>query len=150
MVGRLPRTEFLTSEVWIHPSGKVAYLSTRGGGDWVYATGISNPALPMITDSAVLNTRLVNDNMTTADGQYMVLTREGAFDRKNGIVIASTEDPVHPQVISEFADGVTAGVHSGFVYPQRKYGTHVYLTNDGTGAIHIVDINDPYEPKEVA
>jgi hypothetical protein len=26
----------------------------------------------------------------------------------------------------------------------------VYLTNDGTGALHIVDINDPAKPKEVA
>jgi hypothetical protein len=26
----------------------------------------------------------------------------------------------------------------------------VYLTNDGTGALHVIDINDPYHPKEVA
>ena len=35
VVGRLPRTEFPTSEVWIHPNGKVAYLGTHGGGDRV-------------------------------------------------------------------------------------------------------------------
>ena len=79
-----------------------------------------------------------------------MFTREGAADRKNGIVIASTEDPAHPKVIAEFTEGVTAGVHSAFVYQQPKYGTHVYLTNDGTGAMHVIDINDPYQPKEVA
>jgi hypothetical protein len=41
-------------------------------------------------------------------------------------------------------------VHSAFVYRQEKFGTHVYLTNDGTGAFHIIDITDPYAPKEVA
>ena len=68
----------------------------------------------------------------------------------NGIVIASTEDPAHPKVISEYTATVTGGVHSAFVYKQEKYGTHVYLTNDGTGAMHVIDINDPMNPKEVA
>jgi hypothetical protein len=36
------------------------------------------------------------------------------------------------------------------VHTQPKHGTHVYLTNDGTGAMHVVDINDPTKPKEVA
>ncbi|HVE78030.1 MAG TPA: Ig-like domain-containing protein [Gemmatimonadaceae bacterium] len=150
VVGRLPRTAFPTSEVWIHPNGKVAYLGTHGGGDRVYAIDISNPASPVVVDSIQANTRLVNDMMTTPDGNYMVFTREGASDRKNGIVIADTRDPLHPKAIAEFTQGVTAGVHSAYVYHQPKYGTHVYLTNDGTGAMHVIDITDPYRPKEVA
>ena len=51
--------------------------------------------------------------------------------------------------MAEFTEGVTAGVHSAFIYTQPKYGTHVYLTNDGTGALHIIDINDPAHPKQV-
>jgi hypothetical protein len=150
VVGRLPRTAFPTSEVWLHPNGRVAYLGTHGGGDRVYAIDISNPARPVVVDSLQANTRLVNDMMTTPDGNYMVFTREGASDRKNGIVIADTRDPLHPKAISEFTDSVTAGVHSAFVYAQPKYGTHVYLTNDGTGAIHVIDLGDPVHPKEVA
>ncbi|MGQ0712447.1 MAG: LVIVD repeat-containing protein [Gemmatimonadaceae bacterium] len=150
VVGRLPRTEFLTAEVWIHPNGKVAYLGTHGGGDRIYTIDISNPAQPTVVDSVVMNTRLVNDVMTDKAGTVLVMTREGAADRKNGIVIASLEDPLHPKVISEFTEGVTAGVHSAFVYTQPTYGTHVYLTNDGTGAVHVIDINDPKNPTEVA
>lgn len=149
VVGRLPRTAFPTSEVWIHPNGKVAYLGTHGGGDRFYTIDISNPASPVIVDSLQANTRLVNDLMTTADGNYMVFTREGAADRKNGIVIADTRDALHPKVISEFTDGVTGGVHSAFVYTQPRHGTHVYLTSDATGKMHVIDINDPRNPKQV-
>ena len=150
VVGRLPRTQFSTEEVWLHPTRPIAYLGTGGGGDRMYTIDISNPASPVVTDSLVVNTRRVNDIMTTPDGRFLVFTREGASDRRNGIVIASLEDPAHPKKISEFTEGVTAGVHSAFVYRQEKYGTHVYLTNDGTGAFHIIDISDPYAPKEVA
>lgn len=150
IVGRVGRTAFPTSEVWIHPNGKVAYLGTHGGGDRVYSLDISNPGNPTIVDSIQANTRLVNDMMTTPDGNYMVFTREGAADRKNGIVIADTRDPLHPKALSEFTEGVASGVHSAYVYKQEKYGTHVYLTNDGTGAVHVIDINDPAKPKEVA
>jgi hypothetical protein len=146
VVGRLPRTGFATSEVWIHPNGKVAYLGTHMGGDRVYAIDISNPTEPVVVDSIMANTRLVNDMQTTADGNYMVFTREGAADRKNGIVIADTHDPLHPKEVSQFVDGVAAGVHSVYIYENPQYGRYVFITNDGTGAIDIVNITDPAHP----
>lgn len=150
IVGRLPRTAFTTEEVWVHPNGRVAYLGTGSGGDRMYAIDISDPSHPVVSDSIVVDTRRVNDIMTTPDGRFLVFTREQASSRRNGIVIASLKDPLHPVPIAEFTDGVTAGVHSAFVYHQEQYGTHVYLTNDGTGAMHVIDIGDPYNPVEVA
>ena len=150
IVGKLVRSAFHTSEVWIHPNGNVAYLATIMGGDRVYAVDISNPETPTIVDSIIVNARSVNDIMTSPDGNTLVITREGAADRKNGVVIADTHDPLHPKAISEFTDGVTAGVHSAFIHSQPKYGTHIYLTNDGTGAVHVIDINDPAHPKQVS
>ena len=100
IVGRLPRTRFTTEEVWIHPGGKFAYLGSGSGGDVMYAIDISDPSKPTVTDSIISNTRRVNDVMSTPDGKFLVFTREGASDRKNGIVIASIEDPAHPKVIS--------------------------------------------------
>jgi hypothetical protein len=88
--------------------------------------------------------------MTTPDGNFAVMTREGAADRKNGIVLVDTRDPLHPKVITDYTQGVTGGVHSAFIHRQPKYGTHVYLTNDATGEVMVVDINDPWKPKEVA
>jgi hypothetical protein len=147
LVGRLPRKDFATSEVWIHPNGEVAYLGTHMGGDRVYAIDIKDPVNPRVVDSIVVNTRLVNDMQTTADGSYMVLTREGAADRRNGIVIADTRDPLHPKQIADFTDGVTSGVHSVYLYEHPQLGRYVYLTNDGTGAIDIIDLNDPANPR---
>lgn len=149
VVGHLDRSAFPTSEVWVHPNGKHAYLGTTLGGDRIYALDISDPAKPVITDSIVANSRSMNDMMTTEDGKWLVFTREGATDRRNGIVIASVADPAHPRPVAEFTDGVTAGVHSAFVYTQPKHGTHVYLTNSGTGALNIIDINDPMKPRRV-
>jgi hypothetical protein len=149
IVGRLPRSLFTTEEVWLHPNGRNLYLGTGGGGDRMYAVDVSDPARPVVTDSLVANTRRVNDVMTTPDGRFLVHTREGAADRRNGIVIASLEDPAHPKVIAEFTEGVTGGVHSAFVYRQEPHGTHVYLTNNATSAMHVIDLNDPYHPREV-
>ena len=147
VIGSVIRKSFPTSEVWVHPNGKVAYLGAAVGGDRLYSIDVTDPAKPRIVDSVMANARHINDIMTDREGKVMVFTREGAADRKNGIVIASLEDPLHPKVVAEFTDGVTAGVHSAFVYTQPKHGTHVYLTNDGTGALNIVDINDPAHPK---
>ncbi len=150
VVGRLPRMGFTTEEVWLHPTRDIAYLGTGSGGDRMFTIDLTDKTKPVVTDSIVENTRRVNDIMTTPDGSHMVFTREGAADRKNGIVIASLADPLHPKKCADFTDGLTGGVHSTFVYKQEKYGTHIYLTNDGTGAFHIIDWNDPCNPKTSA
>jgi hypothetical protein len=150
VVGRLPRMQFTTEEVWLHPTEEIAYLGTGSGGDRMFTVDISDPARPVVTDSIVENTRRVNDIMTTPDGKHLVFTREGAADRRNGIVIATLDDPRHPKKCADFTDGLTAGVHSTFVYRQEKFGTHVYLTNDGTGAFHILDLTEPCAPKTAA
>ena len=150
VVGRLPRARFRTEELWLHPDGKHAYLGTGRGGDVMFAIDISDPAKPVVTDSIVANTRRVNDIVTTADGSILVFTREGAADRRNGIVICDNRDPAHPRPIAEFTEGVTSGVHSLFFYESPRFGRHLLLTNDGTGELHILNLDDPAKPREVS
>ncbi len=150
LLGSVVRSTFPTSEVWVHPTAPIAYLGTHLGGDRVYILDVADPAAPTVIDSLMVNARVINDVMTSEDGKVLVVTREGADDRKNGIVIYDSSDPRKPRKVSEFTDGVTAGVHSAYVYTQPRFGRHIYLTNDGTGALHIIDINDPAKPKEVA
>ena len=147
-VGRLPVKGLLTAEFWPHPNGRNAYLSTVG--DRVYALDITDPAAPVVTDSVLVDARHINDVMATADGRWAVMTRENASSRRNGIVILDLADPAHPKVASEYTETVTGGVHSAFVYTQPRYGTHVYLTDDATGSLRVIDLNDPARPREVA
>ncbi len=142
IVGRLP-LKIDGAELWLHPDGKHAYMSTIG--DRIYAIDISDPAQPRLTDSVIVDARVVNDVMTTEDGRFGVMTREGASSRKNGIVILSFEDPAHPKPLAEFTETVTGGVHSTYIY--RGY---IYLTDDATGSMRVIDIRDPYHPKQVA
>lgn len=151
LVGKVVRSRFSTEEVWVHPNGKVAYLGSGSGGDVAYVIDISNPADPKVVDSLLSNTRRVNDLMTDAEGKILVHTREGASDRKNGIVIYTLEDPLHPKKVSEYTETVTAGVHSSFVYRDKKTSQlNVFITNDGTGAVHVINLDDPAKPKELA
>ncbi|HUF35957.1 MAG TPA: hypothetical protein VMN37_08405 [Gemmatimonadales bacterium] len=142
LVGRLP-LPFPAAEFWLHPDGRHGYITTMG--DRAYALDLGNPGRPVITDSIVVDARHINDLMTTEDGKYGVLTRENASTRRNGIVILSFEDPAHPKPIAEFTETVTGGVHSTFIY--RGY---IYLTDDATGSLRVIDIRDPYRPRQVA
>ena len=142
LVGRVP-LPFPAAEFWLHPDGKHGYITTMG--DRAYALDLADPERPVITDSIVVDARHINDLMTTEDGKYGVLTRENASTRKNGIVILSFEDPAHPKPIAEFTETVTGGVHSTFIY--RGY---IYLTDDATGSLRVIDIRDPYRPRQVA
>jgi plastocyanin len=140
--GRLP-IGFSAAEVWVHPGGRCAYLSTIA--DRVYAVDITDVTRPRIVDSMMVDARIVNDVMTTEDGRYGVFSREGASNRRNGIVVFDAADACHPKAIAEFTETVTGGVHSSYVY--RGY---VYLTDDATGSMRVIDIRDPLHPREAA
>jgi hypothetical protein len=148
VVGRLA-INMMATEFWLHPDGKHGYLASAGltgvGGDKLYAVDVSDPANPKITDSVVVDARIINDVMSTEDGKYAVMTREQSSSRKNGIVILSLEDPAHPKPIADFTETVSGGVHSTYVYKG-----YVYLTDDATGSMRVIDIRDPMHPKQVA
>lgn len=139
VVGRVP-LKFEATEVWPHPSGRCVYQATLA--DRVYAIDVTGA--PRIVDSMLVDARIVNDVMTTEDGRYGVFSREGASSRKNGIVIFDAGDPCHPRVIAEYTETVSGGVHSSFVYQG-----HVYLTDDATGSMRVIDIRAPTAPREV-
>jgi hypothetical protein len=129
------------SEEWI--IGNYAYLSSVSDKVWVY--DVSEPSTPKLLDTLTVDARLINDVSTTPDGKIGVITREGASTRKNGIVFLDTSDPSHVRVISDYTATVTGGVHSAYVN-----GHYVYLTDDATGSMRVIDFADVKAPKEVA
>lgn len=128
------------AEQWIF--GNYAYVSTIWDKLLVY--DISDPSNPKLTDTIKVDARTINDVSTTADGKIGVITREGASNRKNGIVFLDTSDLAHPKVVSEYTLTVTGGVHSAFID-----GRYVYLTDDATGSMRVIDFRDVKNPKEV-
>ncbi len=136
----MPKDEQFAEEwIWDH----YAYLS--GISDKLYVYDISDPAHPQSADPLKVDARLINDVSVTSDGKIGVITREGASSRKNGIVFLDTSDPMHPKVLSEYTATVTGGVHSAYINSH-----YVYLTDDATGSLRIIDFAEVKNPKEVA
>ena len=130
-----------TAEQWIFEN--YAYVSTISDKLLVY--DISDPAHPKLTETLKVDARTVNDVSITPDGKIGVITREGASNRKNGIVFLDTSDLAHPRIVSEYTLTVTGGVHSAYID-----GRYVYLTDDATGSMRVIDFRDVKNPKEVA
>jgi uncharacterized protein YjdB len=129
------------SEEWI--IGHHAYLATIA--DKVFVYDIADPANPKLLDTLKVDARIINDISTTPDEKIGVFTREGASNRKNGIVFLDTSDASHLKVLSEYTATVTGGVHSAYID-----GHYVYLTDDATGSLRVIDFQDVKHPKEVA
>jgi len=130
-----------TSEEWI--IGNHLFYSTIS--DRLYSYDISDPAHPKLLDTMKADARLINDLSTTPDEKVGVFTREGASNRKNGIVFFDPSDPAHLKVLSEYTETVTGGVHGAFI---NKH--YAYITDDATGSLRVIDFQDPQHPKEVA
>jgi uncharacterized protein YjdB len=141
VVSHLPMPDLQMSEEWI--IGHHAYLSTVA--DKVFVYDIADPANPKLLDTLKVDARIINDISTTPDEKIGVFTREGASNRKNGIVFLDTTDPSHLKVLSEYTATVTGGVHSAYLD-----GHYVYLTDDATGSMRVIDFQDAKHPKEVA
>ncbi len=141
VVGRALPKNTQAAEQWI--IGNFAYVSTISDKLLVY--DVTDPKQPKLTDTVKVDARTTNDISTTPDGKIAVLTREGSSSRKNGIVFLDTSDPGHPKVISEFTATVTGGVHSAFIDSH-----YVYLTDDATGSMRVIDFQDVKNPKQVA
>lgn len=141
VVGRAPLKDAQGAEEWIF--GNYAYYSTIS--DHFIVFDISDPKNPKQTDSIKVDARIINDISTTADGKILVISREGASNRKNGIAFYDNSDAAHPKLISDYTATVTGGVHSAFVNSH-----YVYLTDDATGSMRVIDFADVKNPREVA
>ena len=142
IVGRVPMKEVQGAEQWI--IGNYAYYSTISDRFMVY--DISDPANPKLTDTIKVDARLVNDITSTADGKILVISREGASNRKNGVSLGSHGGSGSPEwVFVGQTVAVTGGVHSAYINDH-----YVYLTDDATGSLRVIDFKDPKNPKEVA
>lgn len=136
-----------TSDLWVWEGvdGRdYAVTGTWGGNGEAYFWDVTDPSNMTIIDTVTVDARTVNDVKVSEDGRTAVITREGASDRKNGIVILDVTDPHEVKIISEYNDGLTGGVHNAFIYED-----HVFAVNNGR-RYDIIDITDPKNPETVS
>ncbi|MEJ2371589.1 MAG: hypothetical protein P8Y07_12170 [Gemmatimonadales bacterium] len=110
----------------------------------MYAWDVTDASSPVLTDSVVVDARVVNDVKVNADASWAMITREGASSRRNGIIVLDLADPAHPTIIAELTDSLTAGIHNVWIN-----GDVVYAVNDGTSAMHIIEMADPANPRHI-
>lgn len=136
-----------TSDLWVWEGvdGRdYAVTGTWGAAGEAYFWDVTDPANMQIIDTVTVDARTVNDVKVSEDGRLCVLTREGASDRKNGIVILDVSDPRNVTKITEYNEGLTGGVHNAFIW-----NDHVFAVNNGR-RYDIINIEDPAHPKTVS
>jgi hypothetical protein len=135
-----------TSDFWVWEGvdGRdYAVTGTWGADGTAYFWDVTDPANMMKVDSVQVDARTVNDVKISEDGKTCVISREGASNRKNGIVIIDVTNPSDAQVISTFTENLTGGVHNVFIYKN-----HVYALSNGE-KYYVINIEDPKNPKAV-
>ena len=145
-VGRGAAADHHSGDTWVFEgvNGRdYAYVGTFMY-DWMKVWDVTDPSSPVLTDSVQLDARRINDVKIHENNRIGILTREGASDRRNGIVILDLSEPAHPLIISEYKRTVPGGVHNVWIE-----GDLVYAVHNGTRDIHIIDISDPAAPDEI-
>ena len=145
-VGRGAAADHHSGDTWVFEgvNGRdYAYVGTFMY-DWMKVWDVTDPSAPVLTDSVQLDARRINDVKIHPNNRIGILTREGASDRRNGIVVLDLSEPAHPSIISEYKRTVPGGVHNVWIE-----GDLVYAVHNGTRDIHIIDISDPAAPDEV-
>ena len=147
VTGRGSITNVHTSDFWPwtgRDGRDYALVGTWGGDGWAYVFDITDMGNMVRTDSIRIDARVINDVTVSPDGRYGVLSREGASNRVNGVVILDLSTPAHPKIASTFDEQLTGGVHNMFA-------TNDYLFAISNGDKYvIIDVRDITKPRYVS
>lgn len=147
LVGKGSVDDKHTSDFWVWEGvdGRdYAVTGTWGADGKAYFWDVTNPANIIRIDSVQVDARTVNDVKVSEDGKICIISREGASNRKNGIVIIDVTNPREAEVISTFTENLTGGVHNLYIYQN-----HVYALSAGQ-KYYVINIEDPKQPRIVS
>jgi len=147
VVGRAKVSNVHTSDLWVWEApadGRdYAITGTWGGNGEAYFWDVTDPSNITPVDTITVDARTVNDVKVSDDGRTCIISREGASDRKNGIVILDCADPTDVSVVTEYTNRLTGGVHNLFIYED-----HVYALSNSR-RYEIINIEDRANPKRI-
>ncbi|MEQ1692143.1 MAG: Ig-like domain-containing protein, partial [Gemmatimonas sp.] len=130
---------------WTAKNGRdYALVGTWGGDGYGLVFDITDLNNIVKTDSIRIDARTINDVTVSPDGRYGALSREGASNRVNGVVILDLADPAHPKIASTFDQELTGGVHN--MYATNE---HLFAISGGQKYV-IIDVKDITKPKYVS
>lgn len=135
-----------TSDLWVWEGvdGRdYAVTGTWGAEGKAYFWDVTDPKSIVRIDSVQVDARTVNDVKVSEDGSIAVISREGASNRKNGLVIYDVSDPANVTQVGEYDEGLTGGVHNVFIHDN-----HIYALSAGQ-RYDILNIEDPSNPVKV-
>ncbi len=147
VVGRAPVRDRHTSDLWIWEGDDgrdYAMTGTWRAEGHVYVWDVTDPGNIAMIDSVQVDARTVNDVKVSEDGRTAVISREGASDRRNGIVVLDVSNPSEVVWLSEFDEDLTGGVHNTFIYDN-----HVYAVNNGR-RYDVINVAEPGAPFRVS
>jgi len=147
VVGKGIVPDVKTSDLWVWEGvdGRdYAVTGTWGARGEAFFWDVTDPTNIHTIDTVTVDARTVNDVKVSEDGTIAVITREGASNRKNGIIILDVTNPRDVKILSEYTDGLTGGVHNAFIFEN-----HVYAVNNGR-KYDIINIEDPTNPYTVS
>ena len=147
VVGRGPVRDRHTSDLWVWEGldGRdYAITGTWGADGHAYFWDVTDPASIHLVDTVRVDARTVNDVKVSPDGKFAVISREGASDRKNGLVILDVANPTDGvRILARYDDQLSGGVHNVFVADQ-----HVFALSAGR-RYDILNAEDPSNPYRV-
>jgi hypothetical protein len=148
VVGQGREARVFTTDLWIWEGvdGRdYAITGSKFGDGITMVWDVTDPSNIFKTDSIQVDARTTNDVKVSPDGHYGAISREGASNRRDGVVILDLADPAHPRVASTFeGNGVTGGVHNMFAT-----NDHLFALAGGDKYV-IIDVRDIYDPKFVS
>ncbi|MEM1451878.1 MAG: Ig-like domain-containing protein [Planctomycetota bacterium] len=145
-VGHGPVRDSHTSDLWVWEGldGRdYAVTGTWGANGDAHFWDVTDPANMERVSTVTIDARTVNDVKVSADGRICVLSREGASNRKNGIVLVDVSNPRDPKILSGFDEELTGGVHNVFIDGNKVYALSAGARYDA------IDVSDPGAPQRV-
>jgi hypothetical protein len=135
-----------TSDLWIYEGvdGRdYAVTGTHSADGRAYFWDVTDESATVLLDSIQVDARTVNDVKVAPNGRYAALSREGASNRRNGVVLIDLANPRQPKVAGHY-EVITGGTHNMFA-------TNDYLfALSGGDKYEIIDVRDLANPVKVS
>ena len=147
VVGHGLTQNYRTTDLWVfegQDGRDYALTGSKVADGHAYLFDVTDPALPVKVDSIQVNGRTVNDVKVSPDGRYAAISREGASDRRNGVVILDLAELPRMSVAAIYDEGLTGGVHNMFAM-----NDYLFALSNGDKYV-ILDMSDINAPRYVS